>query len=154
MPDVVSVPRLLINTPAGLQNTTNPLYNYTFHPQPSASDFPPGDTLAKYHSTVRCPDANGNSQPARINAQLQANAEVIREMTYSLLTTQPDFAPFSNTGYTDARGNRYNSIENIHNGIHALVGNGGHVSSSWSQFYAFSDILLSASFSKPVLFTG
>lgn len=49
-------------------------------------------------------------------------------LTYQLITQQPDYAPFSNVGYSDSRGGRYNSIENMHNGIHMFVGNGGHMS--------------------------
>lgn len=49
-------------------------------------------------------------------------------LTYQLITQQPDYGPFSNVGYSDSRGGRYNSIENMHNGIHMLVGNGGHMS--------------------------
>lgn len=48
-------------------------------------------------------------------------------MTYSLITTDPDYSTFSNTGSPDDRGNQYNSIENMHNAIHAIVGNGGHM---------------------------
>ncbi|KAL8862767.1 MAG: hypothetical protein Q9178_000709 [Gyalolechia marmorata] len=54
---------------------------------------------------------------------------LIRSMTYTLLTQQPNYGIFSNTRYNDGRDvGRYNSIENMHNGIHMLVGNGGHMS--------------------------
>lgn len=46
---------------------------------------------------------------------------------YQLITQQSNYAVFSNTGSSDGRGNRYNSIENMHNAIHLLVGNGGHM---------------------------
>lgn len=49
-------------------------------------------------------------------------------MTYQLITQEPDYAMFSNTAYNDGRGTGlYNSIENMHNAIHAIVGNGGHM---------------------------
>jgi len=76
MPDPVNDLMITVNTPQGALDMVNPLYNYTFHPQPSASDFPPDDTLSKYHSTVRYPNAAGQSQPDLANAQLQANAAV------------------------------------------------------------------------------
>lgn len=76
MPDPVNDPMINVNTPHGALNMVNPLYNYTFHPQPSASDFPPSDSLSKYHSTVRYPDTNWQSQSALANANLQANAPV------------------------------------------------------------------------------
>lgn len=50
-------------------------------------------------------------------------------MTYQLIAAQSDYAPFSNTGFSDGRGGRYDSVENIHNSIHGLVGNGGHMGS-------------------------
>ena len=140
MPDIVSLPKITINTPTGSQSVSNPFYNYSFHPIPPASQFPSGDALSKYQSTVRYPDANGNSQPGKVNQQLQANAEALRDMTYQLIASQSDYAPFSNTGYTDSRGNTYNSIENMHNGIHALVGNGGHVSVPTSNNFFEADL--------------
>ena len=128
MPEAVNQHHLSINTPSGRMNLINPLFNYTFHPQPSASDFPPSESLSKYHSTVRYPDANGNSQPQKANMQLEANAQALHDLTYQLIAEQSDYAPFSNTGYSDGRGGSYNSIENMHNAIHALVGQGGHMS--------------------------
>ena len=75
MPDPVNDPMVNINTPKGQQNIVNPLYNYTFHPQPSASGFPPEDPLSAYQSTVRYPSSSGASQPDLANLQLQANAQ-------------------------------------------------------------------------------
>ena len=59
-------------------------------------------------------------------------------MTYQLLASQPDYAPFSNTGYTDSRGESYNSVEEMHDGIHTIVGTGGHM--GIIQFAAFDPI--------------
>ena len=129
MPDPVNDPMITVTSPQGVMTIANPLYDYTFRPQPSAADFPPSDgPIAKYHSTVRYPDINGQSQPDLANLQLQANAQFIHDSTYQLLADQSDYAPFSNTGFTDTRGASYNSLENVHNAIHALVGNGGHMS--------------------------
>ncbi|KAL9031397.1 MAG: hypothetical protein Q9196_000581 [Gyalolechia fulgens] len=134
MPPEVNWPTIFIVGPNGTSNVVNPLYNYTFHPQPSDTDFPPyvgssrGTPVASYHSTVRYPDAAGQSQPDLANKQLQANGPALHTLTYQLLTQQPEYGPFSNIGYSDGRGGRYNSIENMHNGIHMLVGNGGHMS--------------------------
>lgn len=129
MPDPVNSPMITVNTPHGITNIANPLYSYTFHPQPSAADFPASDgPIAKYHSTLRYPDITGQSQPDLANLQLEANAQVIHDATYQLIADQSDYAPFSNTAFTDGRGGNYNSLENMHNMIHALVGNGGHMS--------------------------
>ncbi|KAL9595867.1 MAG: hypothetical protein Q9219_006172 [cf. Caloplaca sp. 3 TL-2023] len=134
MPPEVNQPTIFIYTPNGTSNVINPFYNYTFHPQPSAVDFPPrvgssrGTPVASYHSTVRYPDAAGQSQPDLANKQLQANGASLHSLTYQLITQQPQYGPFSNIGYSDDRGSGYNSIENMHNAIHMLVGNGGHMS--------------------------
>lgn len=45
MPDVVNIPRITVNGPQGPLNITNPLYSYTFHPQPSSRDFPPTESV-------------------------------------------------------------------------------------------------------------
>ncbi|KAF6229867.1 hypothetical protein HO133_004204 [Letharia lupina] len=128
MPDPVNSPMISVNSPHGVTNIVNPLYNYTFHPQPSAVDFPPSDgMIAEYHSTVRYPSSSGQSQPGLANLQLEANAQAIHDATYQLIADQSNYPPFSNTGYTDGRGGSYNSLENMHNAIHSLVGNGGHM---------------------------
>ncbi|KAI9855691.1 MAG: hypothetical protein M1824_005924, partial [Vezdaea acicularis] len=127
LPALVTEATVNINTPNGQQSVTNPLVSYIFNPL-SSSDFPPEDgKIASYHKTVRYPDRNGNSQPGLINAQLQANAGSLHDRTYLLLSQQTDYAPFSNKGYTDSRGQTFDSIESIHDTIHALVGNGGHM---------------------------
>ncbi|KAI4271546.1 MAG: hypothetical protein LQ337_005945 [Flavoplaca oasis] len=128
MPPEVSQPTIYINAPEGTVNVPNPLYSYTFHPLPSEDEFPPigsspnGPKVWSFQSTVRYPDSNNQSQPDLVNRQLQANGAALHSMTYALLTQQPDYGPFSNTRYDDARGlGRYNNIENIHNGIHMLI---------------------------------
>ena len=42
MPSIVNEPEINVNTPDGQRSIFNPLFNYTFHPHPSAQDFPPG----------------------------------------------------------------------------------------------------------------
>ncbi|KAL9102921.1 MAG: hypothetical protein Q9163_001981 [Psora crenata] len=129
MPSLLNQPMVSINTPSGVKDTRNPLLTYAFHPQPSTSDFPPSDgAISKYPNTVRYPDDAGQSQPELANRQLQSNAQALHDLTYQLIADQSDYAPFSNTGYSDGRGGQYNSIENMHNAIHSLVGNGGHMS--------------------------
>lgn len=46
MPALVSEPSVTINGPGGQYNVSNPLYEYAFHPQPPAADFPPGDYVS------------------------------------------------------------------------------------------------------------
>lgn len=49
MPTLVNVPIVTINTPQGVQNVPNPLYNYKFHPLPGATSFPQGDGVCFPH---------------------------------------------------------------------------------------------------------
>ena len=65
---------------------------------------------------------------AAFHVQDKSDLNSIQVLTYQLIADQSDYAPFSNTGYTDGRGDSYNSLENMHNAIHAMVGNGGHMS--------------------------
>lgn len=51
MPDIVNQAVININAPDGTQSIVNPLYNYTFHPQPSAADFPRDEKVRNYPRT-------------------------------------------------------------------------------------------------------
>lgn len=48
MPALVSEPSIAINGPGGRYNVSNPLYEYAFHPQPSAAEFPPRDYVSAW----------------------------------------------------------------------------------------------------------
>ncbi len=52
MPDEVNQLMINVNTPQGQMDVVNPLYNYTFHPQPSATDFPPSDYVSLISMTI------------------------------------------------------------------------------------------------------
>ncbi|KAI9806999.1 MAG: hypothetical protein M1833_002657 [Piccolia ochrophora] len=139
MPAIINTVKITVNTPTGSKSIDNPLYSYKFHPVPSNRDFPRSDgPIATYRETVRYPDANGKSQPAAANQQLAANAANIHDRTYLLLTRQTKYAPFSNTGFTDDRGQSFDSLEAVHNDVHGLVGNGGHM--SYVPYSAFDPI--------------
>lgn len=71
MPDIVNKPIVLITTPTGARNVTNPLYAYRF-PYLDPKLFPKNQDagLAAFATTVRSPDSNGNSQPNIANGQL------------------------------------------------------------------------------------
>ncbi|MCJ1396995.1 hypothetical protein MMC11_000187 [Xylographa trunciseda] len=126
MPSLVNVATITITTPTGVQDVTNPLYNYTFDPLPISPDFPEDDNVSQFLSTVRWPtslDPNAVSQPGKANNQLQANAESLHDLTYQLLASEPDYANFTSSAFSNG-----NSLENMHNMIHGMVGNGGHMS--------------------------
>lgn len=67
-PSVLSATTVQINTPLGLQNVSNPLFQYTFlnHPEPQAW-FPTGDGgsdswSGEQPTTIRWPDSNNQSR--------------------------------------------------------------------------------------------
>ncbi|MCJ1262196.1 hypothetical protein MMC22_002066 [Lobaria immixta] len=126
MPDLTNTRWITINAPHGRRNVSNPLYEYTFHPQPSAADFPPDDStqVSLYHHSVRYPDAAGNSQPELSNLQLVKNGQGLHDQTYKLIAEASGYGPFSNN-VDDDLGNHYLSLETIHDGIHGMVGGGG-----------------------------
>ncbi|MCJ1391703.1 hypothetical protein MMC18_004568 [Xylographa bjoerkii] len=126
MPGLINTPTITITTPKGVQDVPNPLYNYTFNPLPTSPGFPERDTVSQFLSTVRYPtslDPNATSQPGKVNNQLQANAETLHDLTYQILASERDYANFTSSVFSNG-----NSLENMHNMIHAMVGNGGHMS--------------------------
>ncbi|MCJ1291384.1 hypothetical protein MMC34_002927 [Xylographa carneopallida] len=143
MPSLVNAPTITITAPSGAQDVPNPLYNYTFNPLPTSPDFPEGDKVSQFLSTVRYPTSqapNATSQPGKVNKQLQSNAESsaipapppnpqahlnphsLHDLTYQLLASEPDYANFTSSAFSQG-----NSLENMHNMIHGIVGNGGHM---------------------------
>lgn len=77
MPDIVNVPLVLIRTPSGLKNVSNPLLQYRFQLFPLNNTlFPAGQSgegcLTTYNATIRFP-VNGVSDCGSINANLQGS---------------------------------------------------------------------------------
>lgn len=120
MPVAVSTPQITINTPKGQQAIDNPLYSYTFQSD-SLQELPEG-SLA---TTVRRPDDNGQSQIDLINEVLTNNAEGFHSGTYSLWTTQDSYVQFADAAWRNRLHFGTNSVEGIHNNIHAQVGGSG-----------------------------
>ncbi|EEA23434.1 hypothetical protein TMatcc_002304 [Talaromyces marneffei ATCC 18224] len=127
MPECLTYQSIMINTSTGQETIDNPLYSYKFHPLPLGTDIPTDDPLAKYQETVRSPDPNtGESRMDNVNSGMSSNAAWLRSSTYQLLSSETNYTVFSNSVLQD-RGNNYNNLESIHDGVHALVGDGGHM---------------------------
>ncbi|EED13327.1 tyrosinase [Talaromyces stipitatus ATCC 10500] len=127
MPESLVYQSIVINTPNGQRTMDNPLYSYKFHPLPLGSDIPNDDPLAKYSETVRSPDPNtGQSRMDKVNSGMSSNSAWLTSSTYQLLSSETNYTVFSNSVLQD-RGDNYNNLESIHDGVHALVGDGGHM---------------------------
>ncbi|KAI0647845.1 photo-regulated tyrosinase [Trametes meyenii] len=127
-PEVISLDRVTITGADGFRREVdNPLRRYRFHPvDPS---FPP--TWTRWQATLRhptnqTPTATDNVQ-ALINT-LRANQSSVTSTTYFMLTRLHTWPAFSN--HTAGNGGGANSLESVHDGIHVMVGGGGHMSST------------------------
>ncbi|KAI9827269.1 MAG: hypothetical protein M1832_005407 [Thelocarpon impressellum] len=129
VPPLLNAPNISITTPAGLQTIANPLYSYTFHPIPDATDFPPNGLGANFPSTVRYPDRQGKTQPDVVDQQLLANGPALHDRTCNILSQQPNYSPFSNHAFSSVEGPAFDSLEGIHDDVHVLVGRGAHMGS-------------------------
>ncbi|KUL89658.1 hypothetical protein ZTR_00412 [Talaromyces verruculosus] len=77
--------------------------------------------------TVRSPDPNtGQSRMDNVNSGMSSNSAWLTSSTYQLLSSETNYTVFSNSVLQD-RGDNYNNLESIHDGVHALVGDGGHM---------------------------
>ncbi|KAF2435742.1 Di-copper centre-containing protein [Tothia fuscella] len=126
LPACLSTPTITVNSPRGRTSFDNPLASYLFHPVPNDGSFPPGWDVSSLPKTSRLPDGNGNSRTSELNRVLAANQAGLRDNLYYLIARQTRYGPFSNNGFPiDQRNGQMDSIENIHNTIHGLVG--GHM---------------------------
>ncbi|CRG91699.1 hypothetical protein PISL3812_08750 [Talaromyces islandicus] len=127
LPESTTYQKITVNTPTGQQSFDNPLYSYKFHPLPVGTDIPSNDPLAKYTETVRSPDpSTGQSRIDNVNSGMSSNSAWLKSSTYQLLSSEKNYTVFSNNVLQD-RGANYNNLEAIHDGVHALVGDGGHM---------------------------
>lgn len=73
--------------------------------------------------------------------QLNNNAPTFRSRLYNLFSAYHNYSTFSNTGwYPDNTDGDYDSIEGIHDQVHALVGSGGHM--SVTDYSAFDPLFM------------
>ena len=71
-------------------------------------------------------DASAVSQDPLVSRQIQQSQGTYSQRFMTLLQAYPSFTNFSNSQWTpDSPG--YDSLESLHNQIHGLIGNGGHM---------------------------
>ncbi|TVY40862.1 Tyrosinase [Lachnellula occidentalis] len=135
-------PSMSVDGPAGTQMIANPLFTYQFKPvDPKAFIYAPYN---EQNYVLRYPNnntASAFSQNDLVARQLDNNAATFRSRLYNLFGAYHNYTTFSNTGwYPDNTDGDYDSIEGIHDQIHALVGSGGHM--SVTDYSAFDPIFM------------
>ncbi|EPS35849.1 hypothetical protein H072_10709 [Dactylellina haptotyla CBS 200.50] len=121
----VTIPALIGNTPKvtvqdptkGSTQIDNPLYAYKYHFSSSSKqqqEFP----NAPFDSNAQTSRLEIN----QLNGKLANIGTNIKNRVYNLLTAYTDFATFSNKGTTTAVNGQLDSLESVHDVIHATVG--------------------------------
>ncbi|KAK6535910.1 hypothetical protein TWF281_000160 [Arthrobotrys megalospora] len=128
-----NTPRVTVKLPNGQnQQIDNPLYGYKYNfpsAQVQAREFP-SDGFSTARQTSRVAIGTLNAQLANIGSNL-------RDRVYILLSDQgySNFARFSNKGTTQAVNGKVDSLESVHDVIHATVG-GGSGEMGWVDYAA------------------
>ncbi|KAI4259586.1 MAG: hypothetical protein LQ352_000654 [Teloschistes flavicans] len=128
MPAPVSgSPFIVVNLPNGSQTINNPLYQYNFAPS-DLSSFP-DSPFNVWQQTLRYPStkaAGAASQDSLVSQQITQSQGTYAQRFMNLLQAYPRFTNFSNSAWTP-NSPGYDSLESLHNQIHGLIGNGGHM---------------------------
>lgn len=116
--------------PSGQRNVPrrNPLYA-AWLKQGTYNELFPTFPFNTWAETKRYPNGNAPNAPSRnaeVNNQLRANQNNLRQRVYQLLTNNRRWATFSNKVAGDSQ--QSDSLESIHDVVHGVVGNGGHMS--------------------------
>ncbi|TVY83497.1 Tyrosinase [Lachnellula suecica] len=143
LPDSVQgSPGVTVDGPAGTQTIANPLYTYQFKPlDPKAFIYGPYNAESEVlrYPTNNTPSAV--SQNAAMSRILDTSAATFRSRLYVLFSAYHNYSTYSNTAwYPDNTLGDYDSIEGIHDQIHAMVGSGGHM--SVTDYSAFDPLFM------------
>ncbi|KAK2002831.1 Di-copper centre-containing protein [Colletotrichum falcatum] len=128
-------PGIQVNGPKGWQFIANPLYSYKFRPLDpdvfSEGDFP------RWTQTMRAPfETSDNHSVAHA---IEHARPALQQRLYTLLSNYKDYGPFSNKYWgTATNQSQYDSIESLHDAMHVLVGNRGHL--FYIQYSAFDPV--------------
>ncbi|KAM5453958.1 putative tyrosinase [Microsporum audouinii] len=132
VPRSMTTSKININTPSGMQEIDNPLYQYKFDPSVQKG-FPAADSFTSLSHSTRYPDGNGESQNDRATRAMRSNGASLRSSIYQLLSGESDYSTFSTQALPDRDG--YNNVETVHGYVHSLVGGQGHMTYvPWSAY--------------------
>ena len=119
---------MTINMPSGPQKIRNPLYSYSFHPL-SASDLP-NTPFNVWPTTLRYPTSKAKGATSRnddVAAQMLRSQPSYSQRFMNILQVLNKFEQFGNSGWIPNSPGSYDSLESLHDQIHGLIGNGGHM---------------------------
>ncbi|KAI9886218.1 MAG: hypothetical protein M1823_001953 [Watsoniomyces obsoletus] len=136
---VSSAADVTVNSPTGIRSMRNPLYAYRFS-QLNTNDLP-DPPLSRWITTLRYPTGQGAGATSRNNLveqQLRNNRLSYRDRLYNLFTAYSNYTEFASKAWFPDNGGNYDSIESVHDQIHGLTGNGGHM--SYVDYSAFDPI--------------
>ncbi|KAI4093348.1 MAG: hypothetical protein LQ344_002936 [Seirophora lacunosa] len=118
---------IVVHLPNGSLTISNPLYQYNFHSS-DLSSFP-DPPFNEWKETLRYPsarEASASSQNKLVGQQITQSQDSYAQRFVNLLQAYPRFANFSSSAWTP-NSPGYDSLESLHNQIHGLIGNGGHM---------------------------
>ncbi|KAG6363418.1 hypothetical protein INS49_008517 [Diaporthe citri] len=122
-------PKINVSGPHGTQMIANPLFAYAFKP-PNREVFQDVAPWADWTATRRAPTSlqpDALSNNSVINANLVLYNVQNQQRLYNLFTNYDNYTIFSNEGWA-ADTTRYDSLENLHDNLHALLGGSqGHM---------------------------
>ncbi|KAL8707535.1 MAG: hypothetical protein Q9220_007477 [cf. Caloplaca sp. 1 TL-2023] len=124
---VAGSPYIVLHLPNGSTTINNPLYQYTFSSSELAAFPDPGFNV--WQQTLRYPSAqspSATSQDPLVGQQITQSQGTYAQRFMTLLQAYPRFTNFSNSAWTP-NSPGYDSLESLHNQIHGLIGNGGHM---------------------------
>ncbi|KZL88097.1 tyrosinase precursor [Colletotrichum incanum] len=128
-------PGIQVYGPRGWQFIANPLHNYKFRPLDpdvfSEGDFP------RWTETMRAPFEKSDNQS--VAHAIEHARPALQQRLYTLLSNYKDYGPFSNKYWGAATNqSQYDSVESLHDAMHVLVGNRGHL--FYIQYSAFDPV--------------
>ncbi|KAK6385189.1 hypothetical protein LTR65_009590 [Meristemomyces frigidus] len=138
-PTSVTTPTVDVQMPNGTTTIPNPLYAYEFHPV-NAGDFY-FDPFSSWNVTMRYPtswDDNATSQNSLIGPILDNSRVSFQDRLYNLFTNYNNFTEFGNEAWMGPGVSNADSLESIHDAIHSITGNNGHM--TYLDYSAFDPI--------------
>jgi len=126
LPPSITNPTASVTRPNGNQvSIPNPLFQYNFHPL-TASDFGNFRPFSYWDATKRAPTStaqNAQSNNGAVVSSLQSQAGSYRSRVYNLMIAGGTYNRVINHG----SGSQGDTIEGIHDGIHAVFGSNSHM---------------------------